>query len=180
MRLALDTGLNTGWAVGMPNCAPTSGMKSFRSPGEKHHGRLFCDERKWLERMIEQHGILHVAVEKPIHTKFDGLAKLRIMYPMISVIQTVCHERDLPYEEIDMDDARMAILGFARAPMKIKGPARREWMKARVVAYCVARGWKPSDDNEADAQIYLEFLNVKYSDKYAARNAGPLLTGAMA
>jgi hypothetical protein len=180
VRLALDTGLNTGWAIGLPGRAPVSGTKVFKSPGTRFHGRLFCDERKWLERIIAENGITHVANEAPIHTKFDGLDKLRIIYPMISVVQIVCHEMDLVYEEIEMDRARMAILGFARAPKHLKGKARREWIKARVVAHCIARGWAPKDDNEADAQIYLEYLNVKYSDRYAATNAGPLLTGAPA
>lgn len=181
MRLVLDTGLKTGWAMGLPSREPVSGMKEFRSPGSKFHGRLFCDVRKWLEGVIDQHDVQHVAVEAPIHTKYDGLPKLRIMYPMIAVVQAVCHERDLVYEEIDMDKARLTILGFAKAPMKIKGKeARREWIKARVVAYCIARGWKPTDDNEADAQLYLEYLHVKCSGRYAAKTAGPLLTGASA
>lgn len=180
MLLALDTGLNTGWALGSPGSMTASGTKSFRSPGTKFHGRLFCEERRWLEKMIDENGVDHVAVEKPIHTKSDGLDKLRIVYPMIGVIQAVCYERDLIYEEIEMDKARKSILGFAKAPMHIKGKARREWIKSRIVGYCIARGWKPADDNEADAQLYFEYLGVLSNRSYAAANAGPLLTGGVA
>jgi hypothetical protein len=176
MRAAFDTGLNFGWAIGLPGRKPLSGTKVFPSPGTAFHGRLLSAQYDWLQRLIEDHGIDEVAFEKPIHTKFDGLAKLRIIYPMIAIVEMVCHDMKIDCSEIDMTDARMAILGLARAPKHLKGPKAREWIKARVVGYCIARGWEPATDHEADAQLYLEYMHICGSSAYAAKTAGPLLT----
>lgn len=173
--LALDLGLNVGWASGSADTQFESGAAVFSSTGQDI-GRMLFNARTWFIKKIEDTGAERVVVEAPIHVPTNDLQTLEILYQLGGMTALCCKDLGLPYKRQRADTVRLATIGFCRAPTSIPKGKKRPWLKAQIVGYCIARGWNPETDHAADALLQLEFAIINQDKAYAARNAGPLLT----
>lgn len=179
MILALDIGLNLGWAAGAPEESFVSGTARFSSTGEDM-GRLLFNFREWLRRKADEFSVDGIVCEKPIHVPTNDLRTLETMYSMAGIAAVVCKDICVPFKRQPMGEVRKAILGWAQAPRSIPQGKKREWVKKTIVAYCIERGWNPNSDHAADALVNLEFAVMERYPAYAAHNAGPLQTRGVA
>ncbi|MBX3490875.1 hypothetical protein [Parvibaculum sp.] len=170
MILALDIGLNLGWAAGAPGVPFVSGTMVFSSTG-RDIGRLYYAVRSAVGSKIDENAISHVVSEAPVHIPTNGIDSIETTFGIHATVALTCKDKGLSYRRIHMATARKTVLGFSRAPADVAKHRRREWLKSRIVGYCIARGWKPESDDAADALINLEFTCREIDPTYAAASA---------
>jgi hypothetical protein len=169
--LALDIGLNLGWAAGLPGIPFVSGTMVF-SPTGGDIARLYYAVRSSLTRKIEEYGIERVIAEAPIHVPTNNLPSLETTFGLHATASLLCKDRGIRYRREDMGDVRREVLGVRQKPRGIKSDTELPWIKQKAFDYCVARGWEPKDHNAADALINLEFECRRLDSAYAAAHAG--------
>ncbi|MBI1213847.1 MAG: hypothetical protein GC190_20490 [Alphaproteobacteria bacterium] len=168
MRIAVfDLATTTGWANGNDRQPPTYGSYRITKSGDDLG--LFCaDFRAWYGAKLAELRPNLVAYESPIlrtMKRFDPVKKrwteippnivtLRKLYTLASLAELGARDAGIECEEIHMQSARAHFLGRGNTP---KASAAIE--KA-VKARCMVRGWKPKDDNEADALCLLDYARA--------------------
>lgn len=173
MILALDFGLNLGWAAGSPKASFTSGVAVFSSTGQ-HIGRMLYQAETWFDERMEEFSPDMVVAEAPIHVPTNDLQSLEIQYTLGGMVALNCMRRGIVYKRQPMGKVRAATIGFTRAPNTVPRGRTREWMKAQIVAYCIARGWAPQSDHAADALLNLEYALAQNYPEYGGFHPGPL------
>lgn len=147
--LALDIAAQTGFAFGKPGEAPTSGTLRLQGEGldERAHF-LVC----WMTKLVREHGIDVFYVELPMNpfhmkgkTTFSTILSLIVYW---GVSRVTAYGLGIRYRlNVHPQDVRKWFLGVARPKTK----------KLAVMAKCREMGWKPRDDNEADALAIWQF-----------------------
>ena len=133
--LALDLGTTTGWALqGTPILSGVWSLKGRRHDGG---GMRFVRFRYHLETMHHLHPITRVAYEEV--RMHRGVDAAHIYGGLQAVLTSWCESEKIPYEAIHYAHIKRHMTG--------KGNANKEAMIAAVRA----KGFKPEDDNEADA-----------------------------
>lgn len=143
--LALDLATQTGWAYSSAGMV-SSGSEGFQLKKKDGPGIRFLKFRSWLRDQIEIIKPELVVYEEVMRWSSGAAAKCYC--GLLATMQTECEAKEIPYEGVHV--------GTIKKAATKKGNATKEEMiqAARV------QGYKPQDDNEADA-IHLLHIFLK-------------------
>jgi hypothetical protein len=136
--LALDLGTVTGWALRSPDGNITSGTMTFRPSRYEGGGMRYLRFRSWLGDMQRLSGGLQRIVFEEVR-RHAGTDAAHIYGGFLAHLSAWCEERSIPYEGIPVGTIKRFATGKGNAP------------KDAMLAAIRARGFTPTDDNEADA-----------------------------
>lgn len=131
--LALDIASKTGWAVIDEYGKITrSGTEVFK---DKERGAKLSSFMTWLSGMVSTYNPSCVLVEKPF---FRG-AGTRLLMPMVGIAELMAYRSGAAFLEVSNVTIKKYLTGNARAE------------KDDMIKAIRAKGYNPTDDNEADA-----------------------------
>ena len=140
--LALDLGATTGWALRGRDGTITSGTMTFRPSRFEGGGMRYLRFRSWLHEVSKHaRGIDRVVFEEV--RAHAGTDAAHLYGGFLAHLTAWCEERELPYQGVPVGTIKRFATG--------KGNAGKD----AVIAAMRARGFRPSDDNEADALAIL-------------------------
>jgi Holliday junction resolvasome RuvABC endonuclease subunit len=145
--LALDLATQTGWAHSSSGLV-TSGSEGFKLKKQDGPGVRFLKFRSWLRDQIEIVKPELIVFEEVMRWSSGAAAKCYC--GLLAILQTECEAKEIPYEGVHV--------GTIKKAATKNGAASKEQM----IQAARARGYKPQDDNEADA---LHLLHI-YIDRY--------------
>ncbi len=139
--LALDLGSTTGWALRGQDGGITSGTMTFKPSRFEGGGMRFLRFRGWLaEVAVLSGGVARVArvvfEEVRAHAGTDAA---HVYGGFLATLTSWCEEHEIPYEGVPVGTIKRFATGRGNAD------------KAAIIAAMRARGFAPTDDNEADA-----------------------------
>src|SRR5262249_51664376 len=136
--LALDLGTTTGWAMAPPDGVVASGTVSFRPSRYDGGGMRYLRFRAWLDGIAEDTpAIATIHFEEGRgHLSTDAA---HVHGGLLAMLTAWCEERSIAYQGVPVGTIKRHITG--------KGNVN----KAVVIEAIRARGYSPTDDNEADA-----------------------------
>lgn len=140
--LALDLGTNTGWALRLPAGSIASGTVLFRPSRYDGGGMRYLRFRAWLEQLVADAG-------KPAAIHFEevrrhaGTDAAHVYGGLLATLTTWCEQAGIAYQGVPVGTIKRFATGKGNAD------------KAAMLAAIRARGFSPSDDNEADALAIL-------------------------
>jgi hypothetical protein len=136
--LALDLGTTTGWALRRHDGGITSGTISFKPTRFEGGGMRYLRFRGWLTEVAALSGGLARIVFEEVRAH-AGTDAAHIYGGFLAHLSAWSEERGVPYEGVPVGTIKAFVTG--------KGNAN----KAAMIAAVEARGFRPADDNEADA-----------------------------
>lgn len=149
--LSLDIATRAGWAFGRPGEYPRSGSVRLAPPGSSN-GTIGRGMLRWLTDFITVNQPSMIYYEVPLDPRHMGkkttFATARILLGLPFLVETVAEARGIfKLREAGVQDVRKHFCGTPR-------PADK---KAAVLARCRQLGWRPEDDNAADALALWDF-----------------------
>ncbi len=136
--LALDLGTRTGWAVRTPEGRITSGTESFRPGRFEGGGMRYLRFRRWLENLKAAVGPIEAIYFEEVR-RHVGVDAAHAYGGFLGQLTAWCEHQRIPYQGVPVGTIKKHATGRGNA-------AKRE-----VIAAVQARGFQPTDDNEADA-----------------------------
>jgi Holliday junction resolvasome RuvABC endonuclease subunit len=133
---ALDLGTKTGWAL-ICNGLVKSGIVNFATTKLAGYGLRFLNFRNWLAEMLEKHGVELVVFEDV--RAHAGVFAAHAYGGFMAQLASVCEERRIPYRGFGVKTIKKFITGNGNAG------------KQNVIDALQTKGYRPVDDNEADA-----------------------------
>lgn len=138
--LALDIASTTGWAL-YAQGKIVSGSKSFKHSRFEGGGmRYLRFRREFLNRF---RAVREVWFEE-VH-RHEGTDAAHVYGGLLATLTAWCEENAIPYRGVGVGVIKKHITG--------KGNANKQ----AVIEAVQAKGFKPADDNEADALALLDF-----------------------
>ena len=136
--LALDLGTTTGWALRSQDGGITSGTITFRPSRFEGGGMRFLRFRGWLAEVATlSGGVARIAFEEVRrHVSMDSS---HAYGGFLATLTAWCEQESIPYEGVPVGTIKRYATGKGNAD------------KAAMIAAIEARGFRPADDNEADA-----------------------------
>jgi Holliday junction resolvasome RuvABC endonuclease subunit len=142
--LALDLGTTTGWALRQRNGLTVSGSRSFRPRRFEGGGMRFLHFSRWLDELRQAaESIDAVFFEEVRH--HAGVDAAHCYGGFLAHLTAWCERFSIPYQGVPVGTIKRHATG--------KGNAGKEAM----IAAMAARGFRPADDNEADALALLHW-----------------------
>ena len=147
--LALDLGTSTGWALQSPDGSITSGTVSFKPSRYDGGGMRYVRFRAWLDGVAHDSpdiaGIHFEEVRR--HLSTDAA---HVHGGLLAILTAWCEQQSIAYQGVPVGTIKRFMTGRGNA------------YKAAVIDAIRARGYSPSDDNEADAiAILLRALETR-------------------
>lgn len=140
--LALDLGSRLGWAVGYGPGDIQHGCIEFRTGRYEGGGMRWLRFKKWLNEMHEQHGPVDAVYFEEVR-RHVGTDAAHLYGGFLAQLTAWCEQRELPYQGIPVGTIKKSATG--------RGNANKQDMIAAVKA----KGFTPTDDNDADALALL-------------------------
>lgn len=140
--LALDLGTKTGFKVGTAKVA-MSGTINFKGGRFEGGGARFLRLRRWLTEQHERSRIREVVFEE-VHRHL-GTDAAHVYGGLLAIVSEWCEDRGVPYQGVPVQTIKKFAAG--------KGNAS----KTEVIAAVQSWGFKPRDDNEADAIALFQY-----------------------
>lgn len=136
--LALDLGTTVGWALQTGDQRIVSGTQSFRPGRFEGGGMRYLRFTDWLgEIATRAHGIGRVVFEEV--RRHAGNDAAHVYGGFLGTLTAWCEEHEIPYQGVPVGTIKRFATGKGNAD------------KAGMIAAVKARGFRPADDNEADA-----------------------------
>lgn len=168
--LVLDLSTFTGFAFG--DEAGVQDHGSFKLPSTGGDiGTFLSHYRTWLTAAIKRWAPDEIVFEMPILGAGMSLPVLRKLYGLCCMTELICKDWNLKCGEANLLDIRRHFIGTHRAPKDLQCKAgckaksctrcrdtRRKWLKETTISMCRARGYRPSDDNDADALALFSYV----------------------
>lgn len=140
VTLALDLGTNTGFALLRADGRIESGWMRFAPKGTEGEGMRFVRFRHWLLEMKQSNeNLAHVAFERVVGGMPNQVYAAQVYGGFLALLMVFCEHHQLTYEGHHVGTIKKAWTG--------NGAAKKHDMMAR----CKELGFKPENDNEADA-----------------------------
>jgi hypothetical protein len=135
--LALDLSTRTGWATNYPRQSGTQDFELRRgeSPGMR------C--RAWLTEMLKLLGRIDLIVFEQAHHR--GGAATACCVGLVATAQAFAAEHGIELMAVHTGELKRWATGKGNASKQMMVQAARD------------SGWTPADDNEADAELLLEY-----------------------
>ena len=140
--LALDLGTTTGWALCSRDGSTTSGTMTFKPARFEGGGMRFLRFRGWLAEIAGLSGGLARVVFEEVR-RHAGTDAAHAYGGFLGTLTAWCEEIGIPYEGVPVGTIKRHATGKGNAD------------KAAMVAAMQSRGYRPADDNEADALALL-------------------------
>ena len=153
--LALDLGTNTGWALFQQNKINAgyqvfSGTINLKNDRFQGGGMRFLRFRNWLDDINDSEAITSVYFEEV--RRHVGTDAAHVYGGFLATLTSWCEDHNLPYQGVPVSHIKRHVTGKGNA-------SKQEVIKAIEVI-----GYRPKDDNEADALALLEFI-IKQNKK---------------
>ena len=136
--LALDLATTTGWALRTTDGQVLSATVSFKPSRFDGGGVRYLRFRSWLDSMAQNVGhisaVYHEAIRRHVSTD-----SAHVYGGLLATLTAWCEQNAIPYQGVPVGTIKRFIAG--------KGNADKD----AVIAAVQARGFNPTDDNEADA-----------------------------
>ena len=136
--LALDLATTTGWALRSTSGQIISGTLSFRPSRYDGGGIRYLRFRSWLDSMAADVGGIGVVHHEEIRRHLSTDAA-HVHGGLLATLTAWCEQRSIAYQGVPVGTIKRFITGKGNAD------------KRAVIEAVRARGYHPSDDNEADA-----------------------------
>ena len=136
--LALDLGTTTGWAMRPADGGIVSGTMSFRPSRYDGGGMRYLRFRRWLDELAENAGGLDIVAFEEVR-RHTGTDAAHVYAGFLATLTAWCEQRSIPYQGVPVGTLKRHATGRGNAD------------KAAMIAAARARGFRPADDNEADA-----------------------------
>ena len=143
--LALDLGTSTGWALRKPDGHITSGTAHFRSSRFDGGGMRFLRFGGWLRELESLSGPIGSIWYEEVR-RHAGTDAAHVYGGMLATLTSWSELQEIPYAGVPVGTIKKHATG--------KGNAN----KAAMVEAAQMRGFKPNDDNEADALAILMWV----------------------
>jgi Holliday junction resolvasome RuvABC endonuclease subunit len=140
--LALDLGTKLGWALGYGAGDALHGTVEFRNGRHEGGGMRWLRFRKWLGTMHDNHGPIDAIYFEEVRAH-KGTDAAHIYGGFLSQLTAWCEQRHVPYKGIPVGTIKRHATG--------KGNSG----KPAMIAAMKAKGFTPTDDNDADALALL-------------------------
>jgi len=140
--LALDLGTTTGWAMAPPDGGIVSGTVSFRPSRYDGGGIRYLRFRAWLDSVAEDADRIGAVYYEEVRRDLSTDAA-HVHGGLLATLTAWCEQRAIAYQGVPVGTIKRHVTGKGNAD------------KAAVVAAIRARGFNPTDDNEADALAIL-------------------------
>jgi Holliday junction resolvasome RuvABC endonuclease subunit len=141
--LALDLGTTTGWALCTLGGDTISGTESFKVGRFEGGGMRYLRFSRWLDEMAS-HGLGGIWFEEV--RRHVGTDAAHVYGGLMATLTSWAEKRGIPYQGVPVGTIKKHATG--------KGNANKDAM----IAAAVARGFRPADDNEADALALLHLV----------------------
>lgn len=141
ITLAVDLGTQFGFAVTRPDGRIESGSVSLHPRKGEGDGMRFVKLNRWLVEAKNCHDFTEVVFEDV--KRHVGVQAAHAYGGYKAILQAFCERHQIAYEGIGVGVIKKRFTG--------NGAAKKE----DVIARCRALGFKPLDDNEADALAIL-------------------------
>lgn len=140
--LALDLGTTTGWALSQPDAPIISGTQSFKPGRFEGGGMRFLRFKRWLTEIKQAAGEIEAVYYEEVrrHVGTDAAHTYGAFYGQLTAW---CEHHEIPHQGVPVGTIKKFATG--------KGNAGKEEMLCAIQG----RGFKPIDDNEADALALL-------------------------
>ena len=142
--LALDLGTTTGWALRTRNDVILSGTRQFRPSRFEGGGMRYLRFTGWLEEVASHGGGLDAVVFEEVRAH-AGTDAAHLYGGFLGSLTAWCETHCVPYEGVPVGTIKRHVTG--------KGNANKQAVTAAVRAL----GYRPEDDNEADAIALLHW-----------------------
>ncbi len=136
--LALDLGTMTGWAMQLEGGTVQSGTVSFRPSRYDGGGMRYLRFRAWLSTAASDAAGFEAIYFEEVRRHL-GTDAAHLYGGFLATLTAWCEQNAVPYEGVPVGTVKRHITG--------KGNADKD----AVVEAVRARGYRPADDNEADA-----------------------------
>jgi hypothetical protein len=147
--LTLDLAKKLGWCAGVPGQTPRFGTVQLRG---SCHGEVYAALGNWLEDARQVHAPATIIFEAPLVSgQHLGMNAARLAFGMVGQVELFCWDNSITCLEEHVGRTRKAVMGRGSFP---KGKAKEE-----VARWLADRGYRPGDDNAADALLL--FLHVE-------------------
>lgn len=159
--LAIDLGTTTGWATNIPTPGDPrryvirAGVVNFSPRSYESSGMRYYRFMQWVAETVK--GKDEVYYERVIRHASNGAAQ--IYGGFMACLTAFCEAHGVRYIEVNVSTIKRHWTG--------SGNAKKEMM----IEQCVARGFQPQDDNDADAYALLDFA----LDQQGINNAQKIL-----
>ena len=140
--LALDLGTTTGWAMRLSDGTIVSGTMSFRPGRYEGGGMRYLRFRSWMDELRRQAPTLSAVYFEEVR-RHAGTDAAHIYGGFLAHLAAWCELRQLPYQGVPVGVIKRHATG--------KGNADKQAMISAVSS----RGFRITDDNEADAVAIL-------------------------
>ncbi len=136
--LSLDLGTTTGWAMKLGGGVIESGTVLFRPSRYDGGGMRYVRFRSWLANVASDASGLEAIYFEEVRRHL-GTDAAHLYGGFLATLTAWCEQNAIPYEGVPVGTIKRYIAGRGNAD------------KATVIEAVRARGFKPADDNEADA-----------------------------
>jgi Holliday junction resolvasome RuvABC endonuclease subunit len=140
--LALDLGTNTGWAIARDGLT-ISGTQSFKVGRYEGGGMRYLRFQRWLDELALS-GLDSIHFEEV--RRHAGTDAAHVYGGLLATLTAWAESRSIPYAGVPVGTIKKHATG--------EGNANKEAM----IAAAVSRGFRPIDDNEADALALLHLV----------------------
>lgn len=153
--LALDLGTKTGWAVVAPSGSIYSGVEEQKTTRFEGGGMRYMRFAQWLDQFHMRKTLdLVVFEEVRRHLSTDSA---HAYGGFMATLTRWCEERKVPYQGVPVQTIKKFWTGKGNASKDVMVKIARE------------RGFKPADDNEADALALLHWAMHEHKPKVKER-----------
>ena len=136
--IALDLGTTTGWAMRTADGVITRGAATFKPSRYDGGGMRYLRFRGWLDQLRRYAGRVEAVHFEEVR-RHNGVDAAHIYGGFLATLTGWCEHRVIPYQGVPIGTIKKFISGKGNAD------------KQAVIDAVRARGFNPSDDNEADA-----------------------------
>jgi hypothetical protein len=136
--LALDLGTTTGWALRAPDGLITSGTVSFRPSRYDGGGMRYLRFTNWLTELDQLSGPIAAIWYEEVR-RHIGTDSAHVYGGLMATLTAWAELRGVPYQGVPVGTIKRHATGNGNAA------------KLAMIAAARARGFNPTDDNEADA-----------------------------
>lgn len=150
--MSLDPSSKTGWALS------TGQSGVFDLTDSLDLGETVWRFQQWLAGKITTHRVRRLIVERPfIITRSESAL---LPGHLAAAAHAVAHGHEVEREEVSPPTWRKVVLG--------NGGLSTSEAKKAAIRWCQLNGYKPADDNEAEAICILEYLRLMDLGRWAA------------